>query len=58
MRDTSLQAIWHDLNASQVALIESEGLPAAERRAKLATAQEHAKRADILLKQLLAERDA
>ena len=58
MHDPTLQSIWHELNAAQVALIESEGLAGPDRRAKLATAQEHSKRADILIKQLLAERDA
>jgi len=58
MSDLALQEIWHELNASQVAVIESAGLPGDERRVKLAAAQEHAKRADILIKQLLASRDA
>jgi hypothetical protein len=59
MMDPDLQAIWHEFTAAQAEIIlvaDSPTLPNDERLARLTTAQASAKRADELLKSLIAKR--
>ncbi len=60
MQTPALQSAWHQLAAAQVCLVKADDtqdpVTPEKRRDLIAEAQEHAKQADVILKQQLAER--
>jgi hypothetical protein len=58
MTTPALQQAWHHLTQAQVAIIKADDHPHTpdDRRTLIASAQNHAKKADVILKQYLAQR--
>lgn len=57
MKDPQFQAIWHELNQANVELVTAASEKDRNQRiAHLSAAQERAKRADVLLREVLSTR--